>query len=53
MREANKLNARYALFIGGEEFSRNEIVLKNMSTGEQVIFNSIDFENIIKKIKEN
>jgi histidyl-tRNA synthetase len=53
MREANKLNARFALFIGGEEFSRNELVLKNMSTGEQVIFNSTDFENILQKIKEN
>ncbi|MBX3007186.1 MAG: histidine--tRNA ligase [Melioribacteraceae bacterium] len=53
MREANKLNASYTLFIGGEEFSRNELVLKNMLTGEQVIFNTEDFDQIIKKIKEN
>ncbi|MFN3694470.1 MAG: histidine--tRNA ligase, partial [Ignavibacterium sp.] len=35
MREANKMNARFVLFIGGDEFKNEELVLKNLSTGQQ------------------
>lgn len=47
MREANKLNSKYVLFIGGEEFLRNELVLKNMSDSSQKILSVND----LKKIK--
>ncbi|MFZ1291840.1 MAG: histidine--tRNA ligase [Melioribacteraceae bacterium] len=44
MREANKLNSKYVLFLGGDEFSKGEAQLKNMQTGEQQIisFNNLD-----------
>lgn len=35
MREANKLNARFVLFVGGEEFKSKKLILKIMATGEQ------------------
>jgi histidyl-tRNA synthetase len=53
MREANRMNAKYVLFIGGDEFTRGEVVLKNMSNGEQKIFNKNDNEKIFLTIKEN
>ena len=51
MREANKLNARFALFIGGEEYEQGNINLKNMETGEQKIIPLNSPEEIIKQIK--
>ncbi len=53
MREANRTNAKYVLLVGGEEFSRGEVVLKNMANGEQKIFDKNDFEKILLSIKEN
>jgi histidyl-tRNA synthetase len=35
MREANKMNARYVLFIGGDEYKQGLVNVKNMSTGEE------------------
>ena len=35
MREANKSNAKFVLFIGGEEYKNKMANLKNMETGEQ------------------
>ncbi|MGQ9644046.1 MAG: histidine--tRNA ligase, partial [Ignavibacterium sp.] len=35
MREANKLNARFVLFVGGDEYKNGELVLKNLATSEQ------------------
>jgi len=35
MREANRLNAHYVLFIGGDEYKNGMANLKNMKTGEQ------------------
>ena len=35
MREANKLNAKYVLFIGGDEYKDGMMNLKNMATGEE------------------
>lgn len=52
MREANKLNARYVLFIGGEEFSKGEVQLKNMSDGKQKIFKKDNLKSIISEVKK-
>ncbi len=51
MREANKLNAKYVLFIGGDEYKQGMMNLKNMSTGveEKVALN--EFELLITKLK--
>jgi histidyl-tRNA synthetase len=35
MREANKLNAKYVIFFGGDEYENNLVSQKNMLTGEQ------------------
>ncbi|MHC1736520.1 MAG: histidine--tRNA ligase [Ignavibacteriaceae bacterium] len=37
MREANKLNAKFVIFTGGEEEKEGKVTLKNMKTGEQHI----------------
>jgi len=50
MREANKLNAKYVLFFGGDEYKLNKAQLKNMETGEQEI---IELKNILNKVKNN
>jgi len=52
MREANRLNAKYVLFIGGEEYSKDEIVLKNMISSEQKNFSKNDLDKIYTSIKE-
>lgn len=52
MREANKLNARYVLMTGGEEFTKGELLLKNMSDGTQKTFSRDDLEKIFLSIKE-
>lgn len=51
MREANKFNAKFVIFLGGEEYQRNELIIKNMSDGEQesVSLNNLDY--IVNKIK--
>ncbi len=51
MREANRLNARKAIFIGGEEFERNEIVLKDMESGDQQTIALSDLDSIANKTK--
>ncbi len=53
MREANKLNTGFVLFIGGEEYSKGEIVLKNMKDGNQKSFSKDDLGKIFSSIKEN
>ena len=49
MREANRLNTRYVLFVGGEEYQSGNFKLKNMETGEE---KSVPF-NEISKIRNN
>lgn len=51
MREANKYNAKFVLMIGGDEFQRGELVLKNMSNGEQYSIALNDLENLVNKIR--
>ncbi len=53
MREANKLNTGFVLFIGGEEYAKGELVLKNMKDGNQKSFPKDDLEKIFSSIKEN
>ncbi len=45
MREANKYNAKYAVFIGGDEYKRGELNVKNLSNGEQQV---IKIDEILK-----
>ncbi len=51
MREANKLNARFVLFIGGEEFKDGKANLKNMSGSEQKLISLNDLKELISVIK--
>ncbi|MFZ6034506.1 MAG: histidine--tRNA ligase [Melioribacter sp.] len=51
MREANKLNASYVLFFGGEEYKDKKAVLKNMESGEQTDISIDDIESVVEKIK--
>lgn len=52
MREANRLNSRYVLFVGGDEFERGEVQLKNMKNGEQFFIDKNDTASILTKIEE-
>lgn len=53
MREANRLNAKFVLFVGGDEFVNGEVVLKNMKTSEQKNIGKENLEEIINQIKVN
>jgi histidyl-tRNA synthetase len=53
MREANRLNAKNVLLIGGDEFAKGEVVLKKMSDGNQKSFGKDEMENIFLSIKES
>ncbi|HKI76969.1 MAG TPA: histidine--tRNA ligase [Ignavibacteriaceae bacterium] len=48
MREANKLNSRFVLFLGGEEFKTGKVNFKNMESGEQVQIAIDDTDQMIK-----
>jgi histidyl-tRNA synthetase len=50
MREANKLNAKFVLLIGGEEYTQKKLVLKNMETSEQTVYDLSDLNSIKEKI---
>ena len=49
MREANRINAKYVIILGGDEFERGEMILKNMSDGEQEIIKLDSLSGIINK----
>lgn len=51
MREANKYNAKYVVFIGGDEYKRGELNVKNLSNGEQQLIKIEDFEKLKSIIK--
>ncbi len=53
MREANKMNARFVLFIGGDEFKNEELVLKNLSTGQQENIKLNELNSLLSKVKNN
>jgi len=51
MREANKMNAKYVLFIGGDEYKQGLMNLKNMSTGVEEKVSLTKIQDIIIEIK--
>ena len=51
MREANKFNAKYVVFVGGDEFNRGELNIKNLSNGEQQLIKIEDFEKLKSLLK--
>ena len=51
MREANKYNAKFVVFVGGDEFTRGELNVKNLSNGEQQLINIADFEKLKSIVK--
>lgn len=53
MREANKLNAKFAIFFGGEEYEKGEVALKKMSDGSQHNFKIDDKQGMLNFIKES
>ena len=52
MREANKLNARYVLFIGGDEYKEGMMNLKNMSTGEEEKVSIDQIREFVAKLRQ-
>ena len=51
MREANKLNSKFVLFVGGEEFTKGEVQIKNMLNGEQQNISIDNIEILLSKIE--
>ena len=49
MREANKYNAKFVVFVGGDEYKRGELNVKNLSNGEQQLVRIEDF-TLLKSI---
>ena len=52
MREANKLNAKFVLIVGGDEYKNGDVLLKNMSDGEQKTVKTEKIFEIILAAKE-
>ena len=52
MREANKLNAKYVLFIGGEEFKSRKARIKNMQSGEEKNISIDNKRTLVKILRE-
>ena len=46
MREANKLNARFVIFFGGDEYKKGYLSLKNMENSEQKLLPIEDLQKI-------
>ena len=51
MREANKLNSKFVLFVGGDEYKEAKYILKNMETGLQQLIELNDYNQIIDIIQ--
>ncbi len=51
MREANKFNSRFALFIGGDEYEGGKMNLKDMKTSEQKLIPVDNLSEVIDNIK--
>ena len=51
MREANKLNAKYVVMVGGEEFSKNNLLLKKMETGDQEEISLNNLNEVFTKVR--
>lgn len=51
MREANKMNSKFVLFVGGDEYKNQELVLKNLSTSEQKTVRLNELDSLIDQVK--
>ncbi|BDQ04344.1 MAG: histidine--tRNA ligase [Ignavibacterium sp.] len=51
MREANKMNSRFVLFVGGDEYKNEELVLKNLSNGQQENIKLSELSTLISRVK--
>jgi histidyl-tRNA synthetase len=51
MREANKYNAKYVVFVGGDEYKRGELNIKNLSNGEQQLIKIEEFDKLKSMLK--
>lgn len=51
MREANKSNARFSLLVGGDEYQRGKLLLKDMATGDQKEFDLDNLSPVLNKLK--
>lgn len=51
MRDANKLNARFVLFVGGDEYKNGELVIKNLATSEQEKIKASELSSLINRVK--
>jgi len=49
LKTANRLKARWCIIIGEDEIKKNEFIVKDMFSGEQM---NISFDNYINRIKE-
>ena len=47
MREANRINAKFVLFVCGEEYEKGEVQLKNMVTSEQQVIRLDELNSIL------
>lgn len=53
MREANKFNSKFVLFIGGDEYKNGKVSLKNMKTGDQTLIEINGLSVIVDAVKNN
>ncbi len=53
MREANRLNSRFVLFVGGDEYKSGYFKLKNMKSGEEQLIPIDDLQSILIKIQNS
>lgn len=51
MREANKMNTKYVLFVGGDEYKKELLKLKDMSSGVEEIIALSEFNTLYAKLK--
>ena len=51
MREANKYNARFVLFLGGDEFENGKIQLKNMENSQQQTITLSELNKVLEIVK--
>lgn len=51
MREANKYNAKFVIFVGGEEYKQGELSVKNLSSGDQQLIKATDIVTLKQLIK--
>jgi histidyl-tRNA synthetase len=53
MREANKMNAKFVLFIGGDEYKSGFCNLKKMTTGDQLQVPLVQLDQVLTALKDN